>query len=46
MTLRQQVLCGDTLCFDALVVLAALRLDGRPARLPADLRERLQAELG
>ena len=46
MTLRQQVLRGDMRCFDALVVLAALRLDGRPARLPADLRERLQAELG
>lgn len=41
LTLRQQVWRGDDLCFDALVTLAALRLDGRPARLPGDLRASL-----
>lgn len=43
LTLHQQVLRGDVLNFDALVTLAALRRDGRPARLPADLRAQLTA---
>lgn len=45
LTLHQQVWRGETLCFDAQVMLAALQLDGRPARLPADLRQTLKAEL-
>ncbi|MCR9085195.1 MAG: tol-pal system-associated acyl-CoA thioesterase [Rhodobacteraceae bacterium] len=43
LTLHQQVLRGEVLNFDALVTLAALRRDGRPARLPADLRAQLTA---
>ncbi|MEM8958456.1 MAG: tol-pal system-associated acyl-CoA thioesterase [Pseudomonadota bacterium] len=45
LTLHQQVWRGDTLCFDSEVTLAALHLDGRPARLPADLRRSLEAQL-
>lgn len=40
-TLVQRVLRGDTLLFDARVTLVALGPDGRPARLPAELRRAL-----
>jgi len=38
--LRQQVVRDETLLFDAVVTLVALSETGRPARLPADLRQR------
>ncbi|MGI1662980.1 tol-pal system-associated acyl-CoA thioesterase [Palleronia sp. KMU-117] len=38
--LSQRVLRGTTLLFDARVTLVALSDDGRPARLPAELRAR------
>ena len=40
-TLVQRVLRGDTLLFDARVTLVALASDGRPTRLPAELRRAL-----
>ncbi|MGR3632431.1 MAG: tol-pal system-associated acyl-CoA thioesterase [Limimaricola soesokkakensis] len=39
--LEQRVLRGEDTCFAARVTLAALSASGAPARLPADLRERL-----
>ena len=38
--LRQQVTRNDDLLFDGIVTLVALADSGRPARLPADLRQR------
>lgn len=46
LTLAQAVTRGDTTCFKATVTLAALQATGRPARLPAGLRDRLEAQLG
>ena len=43
LTLSQEVLRGEERLFAAEVTLAALGEDGRPARLPAALRERLSA---
>ncbi len=42
--MHQQVLRGDEVLFDATVTLVALAADGRPARLPAELRQRLGGE--
>ena len=39
--LTQRVLRGDELLFDAKVTLVALTAEGRPARLPADVRRRM-----
>lgn len=39
--MRQQVLRGDALLFDAKVTLVALTREGRPARLPAELRQQI-----
>lgn len=39
--LSQQVRRGETLLFDARVTLVVLTDKGRPARLPADVRQRL-----
>ncbi len=41
-TLRQEVRRDDAVLFTAVVTLAAMNDGGRPARLPAILRERLQ----
>jgi acyl-CoA thioester hydrolase len=41
--LAQEVLRGDTLLARCRVTIAAIRADGRPARLPAEIRERLRA---
>ena len=41
LTLAQQVHRDDMLLFDSFVTLVALAADGRPARLPADLRSKL-----
>ncbi len=41
-TLRQEVRRGDAELFTAIVTLAAMTEAGRPARLPAVLRERLR----
>lgn len=38
--LRQQVVRDDALIFDAVVTLVALTDAGRPARLPAEIRQR------
>ena len=38
--LRQQVVRDDALLFDAVVTLVALTDAGRPARLPAEIRQR------
>ena len=38
--LGQQVVRGNTLLFDAIVTLVALTESGRPARLPAEIRQR------
>jgi acyl-CoA thioester hydrolase len=40
-TLRQRVLRGEAVLFDAAVTLVALTAEGRPARLPAALRQAL-----
>ena len=40
-TMQQQVLRGDALLFEAKVMLVALTGEGRPARLPAELRQRI-----
>lgn len=45
LTLRQQVLRGDTLLFEARVVLVALGAAGGPVRLPAALRQAFAADL-
>lgn len=39
--LAQQVFRDDTILFDAVVTLVALSETGRPARLPAEIRQRL-----
>ena len=39
--MHQQVLRDGTVLFDAKVTLVALTRDGRPARLPAELRQRI-----
>jgi acyl-CoA thioester hydrolase len=41
--LAQDVLRGDTLLARCRVTIAAIRADGRPARLPAEIREQLRA---
>jgi len=43
LVMRQRVLRGADLCFEALVTVAALQEDGRPARMPADFRAQIQA---
>jgi len=40
--MAQDVLRGDTVLVEAVVTVAALRADGRPARLPSDLRAALE----
>ncbi len=40
LTMSQRVLRSNTLLFDAKVVLVALTTKGRPARLPAELRQK------
>ena len=40
-TLSQTVLRGDERLFDAMVMLVTLTDNGRPARLPADVRRRM-----
>ena len=42
--MHQQVLRDGDVLFDAKVTLVALTADGRPARLPAELRQRLGEE--
>ena len=44
LVIQQDVLCRETLLFSAAVTLVALKEEGRPARLPADVRRRLTAE--
>ncbi|MCV6595821.1 MAG: tol-pal system-associated acyl-CoA thioesterase [Mangrovicoccus sp.] len=43
LVMRQEVLRGTDLCFAALVTIAALQEDGRPARLPAQFRADIAA---
>jgi acyl-CoA thioester hydrolase len=43
LTLNQSILRGETVLTTAAVVVVAIRSTGGPARLPADLRSRLQA---
>ena len=46
LVLAQDVLRGDELLFRALVTLVALTNEGKPARLPADIRRTLTATIG
>ncbi len=41
-TLRQDVCRDDTLLFSSDVILACVRLDGRPVRMPAEIRSAFQ----
>lgn len=43
-TVDQRVLRGDTVLFTASVTLVMLQADGRPARLPAEIRRKLGLE--
>ncbi|NRA99570.1 MAG: tol-pal system-associated acyl-CoA thioesterase [Rhodobacteraceae bacterium] len=41
LVMKQDVKRGDTLCFTAVVTIFALTAEGRPTRLPADIRRHL-----